>query len=83
MAHVQIKAGSGIPGSGQVIVDGVDMTDDILAEGFAINCPRHVDGVWSVTMTVIATSLDAEFDNADVEVESILPPRRLCETEAS
>lgn len=64
MAHVQIKAGSGIPGSGQVIVDGVDMTDCILAEGFAINCPREPSGQWSVTMTLAADSLDVDLSDA-------------------
>jgi hypothetical protein len=64
MAHIQIKTNGDDRHRVCVIVDGVDMAEHILADGFSINCPPGPSEEWSVTMTVCAESLDVDLPDA-------------------
>lgn len=66
MAHVQIHQNS--DGSGRVLVDGVDLSMHILADGFRIeNLGGGKTDPARVHMTVVADTLDVDLPEAVIE----------------
>lgn len=69
MAHVQIRKKDG--GGYAVIIDGVDIGQHVMHDGFSIEPTdvRRVDGSvlgWEVRLRIFAQSLDADLPDAVV-----------------
>lgn len=65
---VSIKYGP--PEKAAVILDGVDITHAVLAEGFGVEFPEHPAGEAIVRLRLRADSLDIELPEGVVMVES-------------
>lgn len=63
MAHVEIKPNA--EGGSHVIVDGVDIGNHVLADGFAIH-PNDNLG-FTVSLTIFARTLDADLPESVIE----------------
>jgi hypothetical protein len=66
MANVQIKCGSDVKGCLQIIVDGHDLSNDVLVEGFHIETPNDPDGFAQVHVVIAADTLEVELPEAVV-----------------
>lgn len=65
MAHVKINAkGSGVT---EVIVDGVNMTRDIMVAGFGVTFPESEFDVARVHMVVAADTLEMDLPESVIE----------------
>lgn len=62
-------------GQKALIIDGVDVSRQVLADGFSINISEFADERSTVTVTFIADRLDVDLEDAQV----VEQPRRLCE----
>ena len=66
MAHVQIRIGQadGDDRLASVVVDGVDLTKAVLAEGFAVEFNNPIQGKSLVTMTLRVDRLDMDLPDS-------------------
>lgn len=67
MAHVQIKTGPGVTGVAQLIVDGKDISREVMAEGLAVEFPTDPDGVVVLHLRLPVESLDLDLPEAVIE----------------
>lgn len=73
MAHVQFRTGSAVTNGheSELIVDGVDITTHVLAEGFSISESDDPDPLareWVVKLTLAADTLDVDLPDAVLAV---------------
>lgn len=64
MAHVQITAG---PGETKLLVDGVDITESVLAEGFGIDFSKVPAGPVVVSMKLRTDRLDLDLPDSIID----------------
>lgn len=82
MANVSIRIGTTEDDKRPacVVIDGVDMTDHILATGFAVQLPNHPHERAVVTMSIRADRLDLDLPEAVIDAVAVeRSPRLVCE----
>jgi len=77
MAHVQIQVGGGR--DARLLVDGVDITHDVLADGLSVDVRAGVNGPSLVHLTLVANVLDLDIDDAEFDAKMTERRRVLCE----
>ncbi|MCZ3386330.1 MAG: hypothetical protein LH630_05065 [Actinomycetia bacterium] len=64
MAHVQIHLSAAKPKDARVMVDGIDITRSVMAEGFAVTIESELGRASTVSMVVAADTLDVDLPDA-------------------